>query len=92
MRDSDWEDADHFLSFVYAEVEGKRRLIELDGNPPRDGPLDRGEASGDLLRVSLSSWRRVTLLTRQDVAKVVRERYIPLATDTIHFSMLALAG
>jgi len=52
VRDTDWEDADHFLSFVYAGVEGKRRLVELDGNPPRDGPLDRGEASGDLLRVS----------------------------------------
>jgi hypothetical protein len=49
LRDTDWDDADHFLSFVQAEVDGETRLFELDGNAPRTGPLDRGRCT-DLLQ------------------------------------------
>ena len=52
IRESDWEDSDHFLSFVHGDIDGQRRLLEMDGNEPRDGPLDRGEATDSLLLVS----------------------------------------
>ncbi|EKD01802.1 hypothetical protein A1Q2_03865 [Trichosporon asahii var. asahii CBS 8904] len=45
VRESDWEDADHFLAFVRHDG----RIWEMDGNTPRAGPLDRGPASNDLL-------------------------------------------
>lgn len=48
VRESDWEDADHFLAFVRHDG----RIWEMDGNTPRAGPLDRGPASNDLLEVS----------------------------------------
>ena len=49
IRDSDWDDCDHFIAFV--EHEG--RLYEMDGNTPRKGPLDRGPCT-DVLKVSSS--------------------------------------
>ena len=51
IRESDWEECDHFISFVYGNVNGETRVIEMDGVPPRSGPLDRGPASGSLLKV-----------------------------------------
>lgn len=48
VRETDWEDADHFLAFV----QHRGRIWEMDGNTPRRGPLDRGAASDDLLAVS----------------------------------------
>ena len=75
LRDTDWEECDHFLSFIQVEMGGEKRLIEMDGNAPRTGPLDRG-ISRDLL---------------SDVARLVKEEYIPRAGMNIHFSMMALA-
>lgn len=49
LCESDWDDCDHFLSFVQCEIGGERRLVEMDGNQARTGPLDR-RASGDALR------------------------------------------
>lgn len=48
VRESDWEDADHFVAFVCHAG----RVWEMDGNTPRRGPLDRGPASDDFLEVS----------------------------------------
>ncbi|RSH79577.1 ubiquitinyl hydrolase 1 [Saitozyma podzolica] len=76
LRDTDWDDADHFLSFVQVEVDGETRLFELDGNAPRTGPLDRGRST-DLL---------------QDTAGVIRDTYLPGAGDSVHFSVMALVG
>ena len=53
VRETDWDDCDHFLSFVHAEVNGEQRVLEMDGTRLRQGPLDRGgTSSGDLLEVS----------------------------------------
>jgi len=60
IRESDWEDSDHFLSFVHADIGGQRKLLEMDGNEPRDGPLDRGEATDSLLLVSAHGKPKLT--------------------------------
>ncbi|ORX37014.1 hypothetical protein BD324DRAFT_579520 [Kockovaella imperatae] len=52
VRDSDWDDCDHFLSFVHANLQGETRVLEMDGTELRSGPLDRGKSqNGDLLDV-----------------------------------------
>jgi ubiquitin carboxyl-terminal hydrolase L3 len=99
VRDEDWEECDHFLSFVHAKVDGELRNVEMDGNEPRTGPLDRGQASDSLLRVSHASNNRSpadtlpdNALMRQDVARVVQTKYLPNAGENMHFSMIALVG
>lgn len=106
VRESDWEESDHFLAFV----RHGGRVWEMDGNTPRRGPLDRGAAGSDLLEVSSSSALRpsdvtstlangtwsphlVAELTRpQDAARIIREVYIPRAEGSVHFSTIALVG
>ncbi|WOO84301.1 Ubiquitin carboxyl-terminal hydrolase 3 [Vanrija pseudolonga] len=74
LRESDWADADHFISFIRHDG----RVVEMDGARPRVGGVDRGAASDDLLT---------------DVAKIVREQYVPLAADSVHhFSLIALVS
>ncbi|ORY31790.1 hypothetical protein BCR39DRAFT_79834 [Naematelia encephala] len=78
IRPEDWDECDHFLSFVHHEIDGKIHLVELDGNISRNGPLDRGETqSGDLL---------------EDVASAVKEVYLTAGGESLHFSMIALVG
>jgi hypothetical protein len=71
------------------------RLIELDGR--RAGPIDRGE-SRDLLKVGYSSaihlfvdLTGVVLSTFQDVAKIVKEKFIARSTSD-EFNLMALVA
>ncbi|KAL1406749.1 hypothetical protein Q8F55_006153 [Vanrija albida] len=74
LRASDWDDADHFISFIRHDG----RVVEMDGARPRTGGVDRGAATDDLLK---------------DVAKIVREQYVPLAGNSVHhFSLIALVS
>lgn len=72
-----------------ANLSRERRVVEMDGG--RNGPFDRG-ACGDLLKVSLKSSWQVKLISRQDTAKIVQEKYIDRASGDINFNMIVLAG
>ncbi|RSH80357.1 ubiquitinyl hydrolase 1 [Apiotrichum porosum] len=51
-------------------------LWELDGVAPRQGPFNRGVCE-DVLA---------------DTARVIRDKYLPVAGESIHFALLALVG
>ena len=90
----------HYAAFVPVRVDASDkdstgneefRVVEFDGD--REGPIDHGPCRNFLevrgmIRFSCTSWLTPPL-GRKDVAKIIKEQFIPFAV-TQHFGLVSL--